>query len=242
MVFCIHHIIQRLAPSCPSVERFSGAENMLSDLRITLSTLQNFATSMKGFECTLFDISRRNERSTTVQNCLGIGSSGPLVTWQPTSALTTNDSGKVCSVISAYRLLDVVAMLNGAQRAPSVPRRYFEPPNKSFRVKSKFHKHEISFLKPLQGLDKLANWPKILLDFRKMLKRSDRPVDVAPPDLPTPFRLLRQIVGNDSTQRYTAIEANFLYAALHIACMKELRFHRETCPDLPDNFDGLVRS
>jgi hypothetical protein len=98
------------------------------------------------------------------------------------------------------------------------------------------------FLKYFQGLDKLANWPKVLVEFRDMLKMSQRTVEVAPPHLSTPFRLLRLILSNNTTQRYTAIEANFLYAAMHIACMMELGFHIGTCPDLPENLDGLVHS
>jgi len=75
-----------------------------------------------------------------------------------------------------------------------------------------------------------------------MLKNARRPVEVAPPDLSTPFRLLRLIVRNNTTQRYTAVESNFLYAAMHIACMKELHFHSETCPDLPESSEVLVQS
>jgi len=106
-----------------------------------ICTLQNFATSMKGYESTLFDSSRGGESTTTVQNILGIGTSGQMVPWRPMSALTSIDSSKICSVISAYRLLDVVAMLNGAHLAPSVPRRYFETPNKSFRVSANYYSY-----------------------------------------------------------------------------------------------------
>lgn len=102
------------------------------------NAFHNFATSMKGFESTIFDTStRRNESTTTAQNLLGIGSSGQMVAWNPSKTLAGTDSGKMCSVISAYRLLDVVAMLNGAHRAPSVHRRYFDPPSNSFRVSAK---------------------------------------------------------------------------------------------------------
>ena len=93
----------------------------------------------------------------------------------------------------------------------------------------------------LQGLDKLANWPNVLVDFRNMLDNSQRTVEIAPAHLSSPFRLLRFIVGNNMTQRYTAIEANFLYAAMHLACMQHLHFRTETCPDLPENLDGLVQ-
>ena len=44
-----------------------------------------------------------------------------------------------------------------------------------------------------------------------------------------------------NTSKYTSLEANFLFAAMHLACMKEFGF-KDTCPDLPDNLDGLVRA
>ena len=76
--------------------------------------------------------------TTRVQNVLGISPTGQLVPWQPRSLLGNADSTKICSVISAYRLLDVMAMLNGALPAPSVPRQYFEVQNKRVNALSLF--------------------------------------------------------------------------------------------------------
>jgi len=143
-------------------------------------------------------------------------------------------------VISAYRLLDVIAMLSGAHPAMSVERRFFQVPNKSFRVSSIITLR--STLKYLQGMDKLANWPSMLTQFRDVLNTSKRTFQLPPQTLPTPFRLLRLIARNNTSRNYNAIEANFLYAAMHLACMKELHFQRDTCPDLPESIDALVRS
>jgi len=92
-------------------------------------------------------------------------------------------------------------------------------------------------------MDKLADWPAVMCQFQKMLKKSRKTVQVSTPrDQSAPLRLLRLIACNNNTRSYNAIEANFLYAAMHIACMKELRFSVETCPDLPENLNGLVRA
>jgi hypothetical protein len=91
-------------------------------------------------------------------------------------------------------------------------------------------------------MDKMANWPQVLQGFKDVLKKSQKTVQVPPEDLSTPFRLLRLIARNNTSKNYNATEANFLYAAMHIACMKELRFQSGACPDLPENLDGLVRS
>jgi hypothetical protein len=89
-------------------------------------------------------------------------------------------------------------------------------------------------------LDKLANWPLIVTQFRELLNKSKKTFQLPPQTLPTPFRLLRLIARNNTNKNYNAIEANFLYAAMHLACMKELRFQRGMCPDLLESIDALV--
>lgn len=93
-------------------------------------------------------------------------------------------------------------------------------------------------------MDKLANWPAVLEEFKKTLTKSKKTVnfDSAAQDRSCPFRLLRLIARNNTTRNYTAIEANFLYAAMHIAFMNELRFKNEACPDLPENLDSMIRA
>lgn len=94
----------------------------------------------------------------------------------------------------------------------------------------------------LQGLDKLANWPSILTQFQKSMQKSNKTVTyTAAPEYRTPFLLLRLIARNNTTRNYTSVESNFLYAAMHIACMRDLQFPKEVCPDLPDKLDSLIR-
>ena len=145
-------------------------------------------------------------------------------------------------MISAYRLLDVVAMLGGAHPAPRVERSSFQVPKTSFRVSAN-NNDTPSLLNYLQGMDKLANWPAVLGHFQKTLVKSKKTTFASTPQgRSAPFRLLRLIARNNTTKNYTAIEANFLYAAMHIACMKELRFPADICPDLPENLNVLVRT
>jgi hypothetical protein len=90
-------------------------------------------------------------------------------------------------------------------------------------------------------MDKLANWPNVLTQFRNMVNTSEKTAQSLLPDVSTPLRLMHMISRNKLTRNYTAIEANFLYAAMHIACMMELQFRKDTCPDLPERLDGLVQ-
>ena len=92
-----------------------------------------------------------------------------------------------------------------------------------------------------QGMDKLANWPKILLEFRMVMKKVD--VRVNPPQDPSrsaASRLLGMISRNETSKIYAKIEGNFLIAALHIACMKEPQLSQDSYPDLPENLGIMV--
>jgi hypothetical protein len=197
---------------------------------------------MQGYESTLFDClgASWNETTINLQNVLGVGTSKEIVPWRPKNDLNSIDCSRLCSVISAYRLLDVAAMLDGAPSAPSVDRHFFKVPNASFRVSNIIF--QSSNLNCLQGMDKMADWPAALTQFRNVLDKSTKPVHPPSLDLSTPFRLLRLIERNQTNKNYNSIEANFLYAALHMACMKELTFQGNTCPDLPESLDSLIHS
>lgn len=93
-------------------------------------------------------------------------------------------------------------------------------------------------------MDKLSNWPQVLFNFRKMLSNAKKtvPFSSRPQDRSATCRLLRLIVRNSNTKRYTSIEANFLFAAMHLACMRDLRLSKDACPDLPENFSSFVHS
>lgn len=89
-------------------------------------------------------------------------------------------------------------------------------------------------------MDKLEDWPRILLDFRKMAKKATMPagkpliVGVAQ----APIRLLHMIAQNEISKDYCKVKGNFLHAAMHIACMNDLAFTRESYPDIPDKVEA----
>ena len=78
-------------------------------------------------------------------------------------------------------------------------------------------------------MDKLGDWPAVLLDFKKMLPKSNNIPTPPSGDASAPLRLFRMIIQNNSTRNYSAVEANFLYAAVHIAFMNELTFSNDAC-------------
>jgi hypothetical protein len=161
---------------------------------------------MKGYESVLFDNlneTTSNLKVQDVQDILGIGSSGQVVTWRPKDKLSSVEYSRMCSVISAYRLLDIIAMLRGANPALRLERRFFELPNKSFCVSAIITIS--STLRHLQGMDKLAHWPTILTQFRDVFKKSTTKSTLPPQTLPGPVRLLR-LVAMKKMGRWAAIK------------------------------------
>ncbi len=55
-----------------------------------------------------------------------------------------------------------------------------------------------------------------------------------------PLRLLRMISHTRTTSKYASVESNFLFVAMHVACMKELPFPPDVFPDLPDKYDKFL--
>ena len=112
----------------------------------------------------------------------------------------------------------------------------FEVPSKSIFIVI------FCYLNLVQGLDKLGNWPDMLLNFQKILSKAKQPVPLSahPYDRSPAFCLLRFIAHNNNTKSYASIEANFLFATMHLACMKDIRFPHDVCPDLPDDISSLV--
>jgi hypothetical protein len=84
-------------------------------------------------------------------------------------------------------------------------------------------------------MNKLGDWPRVLLDFRKLARKattSTKPLLIG--NTKNAMRLLHTIARNGVLNNYSKVEANFLHAAMHVACMNDLTFTREAYPDLPD--------
>jgi hypothetical protein len=117
---------------------FRCAENHFRLMYSADFTPQSFAACLKGYESTIFNSlsGNRSDATSKVQRILDIRTSGEVIPWRPRGNLNAVDCSRLCSVISAYRLLDVVRMLSGAHHASSMERRSFKIPNSSFRVSS----------------------------------------------------------------------------------------------------------
>ena len=75
---------------------------------------------MKRYESSLFNNYVGNELTHKVLNSLGISADGEAVPWQGNAS--SIETSRLCSVISVYRLLDVIAMSGGGASAPTVER------------------------------------------------------------------------------------------------------------------------
>lgn len=94
----------------------------------------------------------------------------------------------------------------------------------------------------LQGMDRLADWPTLMQQFQKTLAKSGGDAQASSDrHSSAPLTLLRMIVRNQHDKSSNAIQSNFLYAAMHIACMNDGCSPSESCPDLPGDLNSLVR-
>jgi len=89
---------------------------------------------MKGYESTLFSRLNGNELTFKILSSLGVGSSTEVDPWNPQANIRSVETSRLCSVISAYRLLDVVAMLSGGDPAGRVERTSIQGSIGNFRV------------------------------------------------------------------------------------------------------------
>jgi hypothetical protein len=93
-----------------------------------------------------------------------------------------------------------------------------------------------------QGMDRLGDWPKVVQNFSTIMQKLKLHATSPPPDTssPAPVRLLRLLARNECSQQYSKIEGNFLVAAVHVACMKEVAFPHGSFPDIPDNLEEMA--
>jgi hypothetical protein len=91
---------------------------------------------MKNYESMLFHHHSINESTSRIQSSLGIdlGHHLQLVPWSPSQKINSLEMSKIGSIISAYRLLDVVALLDGVHPAPSVERQFIDVSHSTFCV------------------------------------------------------------------------------------------------------------
>lgn len=92
-------------------------------------------------------------------------------------------------------------------------------------------------------MDKLEDWPKLLMEFQKVMKKSNIPADInriSNEAQTAPFRLMCLVTHNEWNKTYRQIEGNFLAAAMHLACMKEFEFTGDSYPDIPEKLEEMM--
>ena len=53
------------------------------------------------------------------------------------------------------------------------------------------------------------------------------------------FSLMQMVARNNSSTKYFAIAENFLFAAIHVAAMKQIEFANGILPDLPSDMPSM---
>ena len=86
----------------------------------------------------------------------------------------------------------------------------------------------------------LHDWPGQLLKLRKVAFRS-KDVTMLGPSTATPaLKLMHHLATNVARSAATAIECNFIVAAMHIACLTSSPYSEDSVPELPENHEALV--
>ncbi|KAF8954584.1 hypothetical protein BDZ97DRAFT_1766010 [Flammula alnicola] len=127
--------------------------------------------------------------------------------------------GKLCSLVSLHRLLDVLAFLrNVGEKGPVVRRNLDVMPE------------------TLVGYENLHNWPQQLLKFQGFLDEVLNQ-DYRHTGGTGSRRLLQFLRATRSTMAQGKIVSNLTVVATHLAYIRETRFHTSTFPDLPDQIN-----
>src|SRR5258708_2465103 len=125
--------------------------------------------------------------------------------------LSSREATKVCGLVCAYRLLDIIAMLGDfTPNALHLERRLLRV-GKMIYVRIPYIFLLLSENLP-QGMDKLGDWPAVVKNFRTIMQRLKTDATAELPDArsPTPVRLLHLIARNKCSQHYSKVEGNFL--------------------------------
>lgn len=90
-------------------------------------------------------------------------------------------------------------------------------------------------MSPIQGFERLQDWPTILSTFRAAVNKSGLtcPQTDIPDGASRLLILMRLLVRSELRTQYVNIENNFLYAALHIYAFNMGIFPEGVIPNLP---------
>jgi hypothetical protein len=149
---------------------------------------------------------------------------------------------KLASILLAYRLADVIALVNDVQ----VPQ-----PRKVQRTRLGKGKDpdvwilNIKFnsklwLSLVQGLAKLKEWTSILSTFRKSATSNVKPTPAFPGASNTHLKLFKWFSHLTGSKQSTKIKSNLVAAAIHVAFLRNHRFGPEEIPDLTNDVGVLI--
>ncbi|EDR05514.1 uncharacterized protein LACBIDRAFT_329478 [Laccaria bicolor S238N-H82] len=219
----------------------------LADFTEIMSPHKHFINSLNRFERSLFAFDELVVNSNELAPLLGLDvlKASNTVTLHPT-ATTASSKGEyktLASILCAYRTFEVLAL--DCETGVSHPPSRLLPPlafNKSEQDSGKIVVHRFIYILILKliflacmGFDRLENWPKALLNFRKLIGQSGLPQ--IPDDLLAGSKhlaLLRMASKNKEKAGYMNVVDNFLQAALHLYYLKMTQFRDGSLPDYPD--------
>ena len=162
-----------------------------------------------------------------------------LVIPAPETKFTVFDFQKICSVLCAYRLFEVISLQHGAvsrvSASPPIP--MFLP--RCARSKDDLHVCTTFVILHLlmifhQSFVRLRDWPKLVTAFKGTVitKKNESTLPMETFSKPI-LSLMQMAAKNLAATRYHAVEENFLMAAIHIAAIKDIKFKKGILPDLP---------
>ncbi|KAF8869968.1 hypothetical protein CPB84DRAFT_1855891 [Gymnopilus junonius] len=142
----------------------------------------------------------------------------------------------ICSLISAYKLFEIVALLHGCvpRSIPSATHPRLHLP----KVKLGRQSHE---KEDLYGYTKLHDWIGLAHSFKAAVESYVDKEPEIPASLPSnPIEsLLCMLRANEKKTSYNAIESNFIRAAIHVGCQRMVVFPEHMVPDLPGDLQKL---
>jgi hypothetical protein len=161
------------------------------------------------------------------------------------TALSSSHWSRLCGLVCAYRLADIIALLGGCKpNETAFPPRAMCPDRQLYVRCFDIQFHSTLKFNLKQGMSKLQHWPTLLMNFHMLMQKVAVPVQN--PSCNTSgsstLRLLSLISKNEWAKNFVNIEGNFLIAAMHVSSMREFPFSQDSYPDIPERFESMANT
>ena len=204
---------------------------------------------LQQYESQLFSLSACTTSIMEMQRLLGLGIGSDehkIIAHIPNlMALSNSHWSRLCELVCAYRLADVIALLGGCKpNETSFPQRAMCPSRQLYVRCFGIQFHSTINFNLKQGMAKLEHWPTLLTNFHMLMQKVAVPVE-------NPFGstsgsstlwLLSLISKNEWAKSFANIEGNFLIAAMHVSSMREFPFGQDSYPDIPERFESMANT